>query len=112
MQYTTTDKADARVIESSPAPLPFPGLLDALPTASGVVILTDDLGEVLFVGWDGSIRTIADRAAHNAAGASASRLRWFRTADEKTAKALGKALIRKYRPRGNEDDSQWGVAPD
>lgn len=49
MKYTTADKADARVIESSPAPLPFPGRLDSLPEMPGVVILTDDLDEVVYV---------------------------------------------------------------
>lgn len=111
MQYTITDKADARVIESSPAPHPFPGRTELLPVAAGVVILTDDLDEVLYVAWGESIRLLAERAAPLSASASATRLRWFRTVDDKLAKAMGKSLIRKYKPRGNEDDSQWGVAP-
>lgn len=36
MKYTTADKADARIIKSSPALLPFPGDLAALPDAPGV----------------------------------------------------------------------------
>ena len=71
----------------------------------------DDIDEVLFVAWDASIREAAQRAAYNAGAVTAARLRWFRTVDLVAAKALGKALIRKFKPDGNRDDSQWGIAP-
>jgi hypothetical protein len=111
MKYSNDTRADSRVVEAAPAPLPFPGRRDAAPAAAGVVILCNDIDDVIYVQWGDSIQVLVESAATAAAAASANRLRWFRTANLVAAKALGKALIRRYRPEGNGDDSQWAMAP-
>jgi len=76
-----------------------------------VVLLSDDIDEVIYVAWGPSMCACAESAAHRAAAAAANHLRWYRTADEAGARTVGKAMVRRFKPDGNRDDSQWGVAP-